>query len=146
MDFKDQVVIITGGARGIGFGIARRFVKLGAQVVLFDIEEKSLREAVESLGRAAYEVVNVTSENGVNAAVRNTLRRFGSIHVVVQCAGITGKTGIRTEEVDFKNFQTVLAVNLSGIFLLCKAVLPTMRKQRYGRIINIASIAGKEGS
>jgi len=146
MDFKDQVVIITGGARGIGFGIARRFVKLGAQVVLFDIEEKSLREAVESLGRAAYEVVNVTSENGVNAAVRNTLRRCGSIHVVVQCAGITGKTGIRTEEVDFKNFQTVLAVNLSGIFLLCKAVLPTMRKQRYGRIINIASIAGKEGS
>ena len=82
----------------------------------------------------------------MNDAVGNVLRRLGSIHVVVQCAGITGKTGIRTEEVDFKNFQTVLAVNLSGIFLICKAVLPQMRKQGYGRIVNIASIAGKEGN
>eukprot|EP00938_MAST-03A_sp_MAST-3A-sp1_P004959 g4959.t1 len=145
--FKNQVVIVTGGARGIGFGIARRFVKLGAKVVLFDIEKSSLRKAVQELGRrASYEKVNVTSEREVNDAVGNVLRRFGSIHVVVQCAGITGKTGIRTEEVDFKNFQTVLAVNLSGIFLMCKAVLPQMRKQGYGRIVNIASIAGKEGN
>ena len=145
--FENQVVIVTGGARGIGFGIARRFVKLGAKVVLFDIEKSSLRKAVQELGRqASYEKVNVTSEREVNDAVGNVLRRFGSIHVVVQCAGITGKTGIRTEEVDFKNFQTVLAVNLSGIFLMCKAVLPQMRKQGYGRIVNIASIAGKEGN
>ena len=145
--FKNQVVIVTGGARGIGFGIARRFVKLGAKVVLFDMEENSLRKAVKDLGgRASYEKVNVTSEREVNDAVGNVLRRLGSIHVVVQCAGITGKTGIRTEEVDFKNFQTVLAVNLSGIFLICKAVLPQMRKQGYGRIVNIASIAGKEGN
>ena len=145
--FENQVVIVTGGARGIGFGIARRFVKLGAKVVLFDMEESSLRKAVKDLGgRASYERVNVTSEREVNDAVRNVLRRLGSIHVVVQCAGITGKTGIRTEEVDFKNFQTVLAVNLSGIFLICKAVLPQMRKQGYGRIVNIASIAGKEGN
>ena len=145
--FKNQVVIVTGGARGIGFGIARRFVKLGANVVLFDMEESSLRKAVQELGgRASYEKVNVTSQREVNDAVGNVLRRFGSIHVVVQCAGITGKTGIRTEEVDFKNFQTVLAVNLSGIFLMCKAVLPQMRKQGYGRIVNIASIAGKEGN
>ena len=145
--FKNQVVIVTGGARGIGFGIARRFVKLGAKVVLFDMEESSLRKAVQELGgRASYEKVNVTSQREVNDAVGNVLRRFGSIHVVVQCAGITGKTGIRTEEVDFKNFQTVLAVNLSGIFLMCKAVLPQMRKQGYGRIVNIASIAGKEGN
>ena len=145
--FENQVVIVTGGARGIGFGIARRFVKLGAKVVLFDMEESSLRKAVKDLGgRASYEKVNVTSEREVNDAVGNVLRRLGSIHVVVQCAGITGKTGIRTEEVDFKNFQTVLAVNLSGIFLICKAVLPQMRKQGYGRIVNIASIAGKEGN
>ena len=145
--FENQVVIVTGGARGIGFGIARRFVKLGAKVVLFDMEENSLRKAVKDLGgRASYEKVNVTREREVNDAVGNVLRRLGSIHVVVQCAGITGKTGIRTEEVDFKNFQTVLAVNLSGIFLICKAVLPQMRKQGYGRIVNIASIAGKEGN
>ena len=168
--FENQVVVVTGGARGIGFGIARKFVKLGAKVVLFDIETSSLRKAVKALGASSYEKVDVTNEVEVNDAVGNVLRRFGSIHVVVQCAGITGKTGIRTEEVDFKNFQTVdiydlfsltylpahtpllqllkqvLAVNLSGIFLMCKAVLPQMRKQRYGRIINIASIAGKEGN
>jgi len=151
--FAGQVALVTGGAQGIGFGIAKRLSQDGARVVLIDISSSNLAEAAATLnndtacvGAVSHEMIDVTDETGVATGIEKIMVRQGKIDILVQCAGITGKTGIRTEEVSVANFNKVIAVNLRGIFLMCRAVLAPMRKQRYGRIINIASIAGKEGN
>lgn len=148
--FKDQVVVITGGAQGIGYGIAEYLGARGAFVVLFDVKEDKLKEAVASLAevgvKAGYEVINVTQESEWAAAVGHVAEEHKRIDVLVQAAGITGKTGIKTPEVDPSNFDAVMAVNTKGVFLGARAVLPTMVARNYGRIVNIASVAGKEGN
>lgn len=150
-EFNNQIIVVTGGARGIGFGVACEFCRRGGTVVIVDIgTKKTLKDAARKMtkdgGRGDVERIDVTSPDAVDRGIKNIIKRHGTIHVLVQCAGITGKTGIRTEDVAYDNFRTVFAVNLDGIFLMCKAVLPIMKKQRYGRIVNIASIAGKEGN
>ena len=90
--------------------------------------------------------MDVSNVDAAGAMVRAVVGRWGRLDVLVQAAGITGKTNLKTEEVDPNDFDTVMRVNLRGIFVLCRAVLPTMSRQRYGRIVNIASVAGKEGN
>ena len=90
--------------------------------------------------------VNVTNPDSVASAVQKVVQAYGRIDILVQAAGITGVTGIQTEEVDDKNFDLVYQINVKGIFLCCKYVLPIMKQQKYGRIVNIASVAGKEGN
>lgn len=151
-DKKGQVAIVTGGGNGIGLGVAERFLAEGADVALFDVNQDALTEARAELeagrpsGRVLDCVVDVTSEDSIEAAVQAVVERFGRVDILVQAAGVVGKTGIQTHEVESANFSFVMDVNLLGIFHCCKAVLPHMLKQNYGRIVNIASIAGKEGN
>lgn len=138
--------MITGGAQGIGFGIAEFLGRGGARVVLLDMRPEALAEASATLSAQGISVVthpmNVTSAEDWARVVASEPR----IDILVQAAGITGKTGIKTHEVPIDDFEAVLNVNAKGIFLGCRTVLPTMVARGYGRIVNIASVAGKDGN
>ena len=148
--FEGQVAVITGGAQGIGLGIARRLGGEGAKAVLFDQNEKQLGAATKQLEAekiATHAVqLDVTDHEQVKRAVAGVLAKYGRIDVLVTAAGITGKTKIKTHEVDPADFQLVWEVNVKGMFLCCREVLPAMLKANYGRIVNIASISGKDGN
>eukprot|EP00941_MAST-03F_sp_MAST-3F-sp1_P003550 g3550.t1 len=147
--FSNQVAIITGGANGLGFGIAEYLLRKGCNVALVDLNREGLLSAerkLQNLGSVMTCRCDVTKESDVKSAVSQVLQRFGKIDVLVQSAGVTGKTGIKTEEVDVQNFDLVFRINSTGIFLFMKHVLPHMKRRNYGRIVNIASIAGKEGN
>lgn len=148
--FLENVCVITGGSGGIGIVIAERLAREGGKVVILDISKKMLQVAQAELSKKQLNVTaiqcDVTSEESVRSTVENIINQYGVIHVLVQCAGIVGKTGIKTPEVESNNFDLVMAINVKGIFLFCKYVLPHMKKRNYGRIVNIASISGKEGN
>ena len=128
----------------------RHLGSLGASVVLLDMLQDKLESAVASLAAkgvdASFQVINVTLVEDWDRATAAIMEAKGRIDILVQAAGITGKTGIKTHEVDPSNFDAVMAVNARGIFLGCRAVLPYMLQANYGRILNIASVAGKEGN
>lgn len=152
MEFAGQVAVVTGAARGIGYAIALGLVNRGSRVCLVDLREADLAAAVKTLAKAAPNAevmtyaMDVGNADAGSAMVRAVTSRWDRLDVLVQAAGITGKTNLKTEEVDPADFDLVMRINLRGIFLLCRAVLPTMARQRYGRIVNIASVAGKEGN
>jgi NAD(P)-dependent dehydrogenase (short-subunit alcohol dehydrogenase family) len=134
----------------ISIAPCRYIGRKGAAVALFDMVEDRLREAVGTLTTAgitaSYQVMNVTLEADWEKSVAAVLAAHPKVDILVQAAGITGKTGIKTHEVDPSNFDAVFGVNAKGVFLGCRAVLPGMVKENYGRIVNIASVAGKEGN
>ena len=145
--FKDQVAIITGGANGIGFAVAQKLISEGAKVVIVDQVKAALTKAVKQLGAAASSVVlDVTDEAAVSKAVNKIAKQHGRIDILVNCAGVTGKTNVKTHEVDYENFKFVFEVNVNGSFLMARAVLPHMLKRNYGRIVHVASVAGKDGN
>uniref|UniRef100_A0A7S0LFW7 3-oxoacyl-[acyl-carrier-protein] reductase n=1 Tax=Coccolithus braarudii TaxID=221442 RepID=A0A7S0LFW7_9EUKA len=152
MQFGSQVALVTGGARGIGFAIAQELVSRGGRVCLVDLDEAALASASSELRRCVPGAQCMTVRGNVTdilfgeEAVAAVTKQWARIDVLVQAAGITGKTGIQTDEVDASDFDKVMAVNVRGIFVMCRAVLPVMRSQKYGRIVNIASISGKEGN
>jgi 2-dehydro-3-deoxy-L-rhamnonate dehydrogenase (NAD+) len=143
--FKDQVAIITGAASGIGLAIAKKLHGEGARVVLVDLNPLALTSVSMPVGEIAY-ACDVTNEDQVKAAINWVAERFGRIDVLVNSAGVTGKTNIKSHEVELGDFRFVFEVNVVGSFLTSRAVLPHMLKQHYGRILHIASIAGKEGN
>ena len=148
IDLAGRVTVITGGARGIGYAVAERSLDSGAEVALWDIDAERLDRArgeLAKLGTVSVAVVELTDEASVDKAVRETLAAHGKIDVLVNCAGITGGNGT-TWELDPKVWFDVLNVNLYGPYLVCRAVVPHMLKSGYGRIVNIASVAGKEGN
>ena len=148
LDMKGRVVVVTGGAQGIGYAVAERMLKSGAAVALWDINEEQLAKACEdlaALGAVSPAVVNVADEASVDAATRATLGRHGRIDALVNNAGVTGGNA-PTWELDPRVWRQVIEVNLVGCFLTCRAVVPRMLAQGYGRIVNIASVAGKEGN
>jgi 2-dehydro-3-deoxy-L-rhamnonate dehydrogenase (NAD+) len=145
--FQDQVAIITGGAAGLGFAIAQRLVSEGAQVALLDLQKGPLNKAVKQLGAAAKGfALDVTNEDQVRRTINKIAKQYGRIDILVNSAGVTGKTNIKTHEVDFENFKFVFDVNVNGCFLTSRAVFPHMLQRGYGRVLHIASIAGKEGN
>ncbi|NDB66471.1 MAG: SDR family oxidoreductase [Methylocystaceae bacterium] len=148
IDLQGRIAIITGGARGIGYATAERMVKSGAKVVLWDIDEAACQKSVESLGgsqHASYDLVELTSETAVAHATAAVIKRHGQIDILVNNAGITGGNGPLWElEPDI--WRRVIEVNLVAPYLTCRAIVPEMKKKGYGRIINIASIAGKDGN
>ncbi|MBB5030668.1 SDR family NAD(P)-dependent oxidoreductase [Prosthecobacter vanneervenii] len=148
IDLKDRVAIVTGGARGIGYAIAERMLRSGASVCLWDIDATALDAAkaeLSALGQAHTATVDLTSISSVESAAASTLGAFGKIDILVNNAGIAG-TNAKTWETDPAEWQRVMAINLNGPFHCCHAVVPHMLKNGYGRIVNIASIAGKEGN
>ena len=146
-DWSNQVAIITGGASGIGFAVAENLHSKGVQVALLDTNEEGLATAKEKLdGKTLTVQADISNEASVNAAVDQVADAFGRIDILFNSAGITGKTGIKTHEVPTEDFEHVYGVNLRGSFLICKAVVPHMLKRGYGRILLMASIAGKEGN
>ena len=143
--FKDQVAIITGAASGIGLAIAKKLHGEGARVVLVDLNPLALTSVSMPVGEIAY-ACDVTNEDQVKAAINWVAERFGRIDVLVNSAGVTGKTNIKSHEIELGDFRFVFEVNVVGSFLTSRAVLPHMLKRNYGRILHIASIAGKEGN
>ena len=146
LDFEGRVAVITGGAQGIGFAVAQRLVASGAKVCLWDVQQSQLDEARAQLGAAAQTVrVDVTSEREVSEAAKATRAAQGRIDVLVCSAGITGPNATLVDyPVDA--WKQVFDVNVNGVFLCNRAVVPIMREGDYGRIVNIASVAGKEGN
>ncbi len=145
--FAQQVALITGGTSGIGLAVARRLSAEGATVVLLDFNDAAFAGLAQEFAPPHLLLkVDVTQEAAVSTAVNTTLAQLGRIDILVNCAGITGKTNLKTHEVALSDFDQVLKTNLYGTFLTSKHVLPVMTKQGYGRILHIASIAGKEGN
>ena len=145
---KGRVAIITGGARGIGYAAAERMLDLGASVVLWDIDGARLADAQAALmarGNVTTDLVELSDAASVAAATDAVVARHGKIDILVNNAGITGGNA-RLWELDPKVWRQVIDVNLIGPFLTCHAIVPVMLKNGYGRIVNIASIAGKEGN
>jgi NAD(P)-dependent dehydrogenase (short-subunit alcohol dehydrogenase family) len=146
LDLEGRRAIVTGAAAGIGLGIAKRLVDSGAQVALWDLSESAVAKAAETIGSKGHAFpVNVSDPAAVEAAWNATLRVFGTVDVLVNNAGISGPNG-PTWEYPIEAWRQVLDVNLTGTFLCCRTVVPHMRERRYGRIVNVASIAGKEGN
>jgi 3-oxoacyl-[acyl-carrier protein] reductase len=141
-----QVAIVTGAARGIGNAIAERLAQDGFVVVVADVDEPAARATSAALGGAAFAVgVDVTDESSVQRMVAAVLDQAGRVDVLVNNAGITGPAAPLAEYAA-SDWRRVMAINLDGVFLCCKAVLPHMLARGSGRIINIASISGKEGN
>ena len=145
LDLKGRQAVITGGASGIGFAIAQRMLASGASVTLWDRDEAALKTATASLGVASKGVsVDVTNQASVHSTVQQTLK-FGNIDMLVNSAGITGPN-VKLWDYPVADWEQVMAINLNGVFLCCREVVPHMRTRNYGRIVNIASVAGKDGN
>ena len=145
IDLKNRVAIVTGSARGIGLAIARRLAASGASVALWDIDANALATAEKEVPNAHSFQVDVTSLDSVAKATEATAKAFGKIDILVNNAGIAGPNA-KLWETDPAEWQRVLNINLTGPFLCCRAVVPHLLQNNYGRIVNLASIAGKEGN
>jgi NAD(P)-dependent dehydrogenase (short-subunit alcohol dehydrogenase family) len=148
IDLKERVLVVTGGARGIGYAVAERALASGASVALWDVDAARLEQSraeLAKLGKVTAHTVELTDEASVNAATQASIDAHGGIHGLVNNAGITGGNGLLWElEPDV--WRRVIDVNLIGPYLTCRAIVPQMLKQGYGRIVNIASVAAKEGN
>lgn len=143
-----RVAVLTGGAQGIGYAVAERMLKSGASVALWDVNEAQLAKAKASLstmGEVSMAVAELTDEASVDAATTATLARHGRIDALINSAGITGGNA-PTWELTPEVWRRVIEVNLVGCYMTCRSIVPRMIEQGYGRIVNISSVAGKEGN
>ena len=142
---RPRVAVITGGAGGLGLAIGRRLAARGDKVVLWDVDGDAVTKAAGALPGALSRVVDVTRQDSVEEAARATVADSGSIDVLINSAGITGPNKLLTDYT-FEEWRRVMAINLDGTYLCCRAVVPLMQPDENGRIVNLASIAGKEGN
>jgi 3-oxoacyl-[acyl-carrier protein] reductase len=143
--FEGQVAVVTGAASGLGLAIARKLQSLGAQVALLDLNETALATITRELSARAFPL-DLADENAVRSTINRIGEQYGEIDILVNSAGVTGATNIKSHEVDTANLRFVFEVNFMASFFTSRAVLPWMLKRNYGRILHIASIAGKEGN
>ena len=144
LDLSGRHAVVTGGASGIGFAIAQRFAASGGKVVIWDMDEKAGRTAAAELTATAV-VADVTDWDSITKAVTQTLKVVPAIDILINNAGITGPN-VKLWDYPLDAWKQVLDVNLHGVFQCCRAVVPLMRERNYGRIVNIASVAGKDGN
>jgi len=146
LDFKGRTAIVTGGAQGIGLAIVRRLLDSGATVRIWDRDKALLDKTISSLpGPVSGAAVDVTDGPSITQATDAALKDLGKVDVLVNNAGIAGMA-VPTVDLPVEEWERVIKVNLTGPFLTCRALAPHMAKAKYGRIVNIASIAGKEGN
>jgi 2-dehydro-3-deoxy-L-rhamnonate dehydrogenase (NAD+) len=146
LDFRNRRAVVTGGAAGIGLAVADRLARSGAAVALWDRDERALANASEKLDDSVTtHALDVTDHHAVERAAQATAERLGGIDVLVCSAGITGPN-TTTWEYPVEAWRQVFDVNVHGLFYCNRAVVPIMRKSGYGRIVNLASVAGKEGN
>ncbi len=145
-NFDKKTVVITGGAQGFGFDIARRFLDSGAKVIIWDIDSKMLEKATKDLDNPnlSSNIVDVSNYKEVEGCVNEIIKKL-NIDILINNAGITGPTS-SLWEYDIDMWKKIVDINLIGTFNCCKAIVPNMIKNNYGRIVNVASVAGKDGN
>lgn len=144
VNLSDRAAVVTGGAQGIGRDVAGRLADSGARVAIWDINPGEAERAASDLS-AHFEVLDLTNWSDVSRAARSTISVLGRIDILVNNAGIAGSVG-PTWDYDIAEWSHIIDVNLTGFFLCCRAVVPNMLANGYGRIVNVSSIAGKEGN
>ena len=146
-DLKNKVAIVTGGAQGFGFAITEKFLASGAKVLIWDIDEKEANDALKKLNNenCSYQKVDVNNFNDIEKTLKQIESSHGKIDIFINNAGITGMNAT-IADYPTDEWEKVINLNLNAVFYCCKAVVPYMIKQNYGRIVNISSIAGKEGN
>ena len=148
IDLKNKAAVVTGGAQGIGLAIAERLLKSGASVCLWDRDQVLVEETANSLaskGKVEIAVMDVTDLDSVKAATQTTIDTLGSLDILVCNAGIAGPT-VKVWEYPPEDWQQVIDIDLTGVFNCLYSVAPVMIEQNYGRIVNVASVAGKDGN
>jgi len=145
-DFKNKTALVTGGAQGLGLDIAKNFLKFGADVIIWDIDEKELNSAAKEINnkKLSYNVVDVSNFEEVETTVSEIFKSF-KIDILINNAGITGPTA-ELWKYTLNDWKKVIEINLNGTFNCCKVIVPKMIKNNYGRIVNIASVSGKDGN
>ena len=145
-NFKNRTALVTGGAQGFGFDIAKRFLESGAKVIIWDIDPKMIEKAVKDLNNPnlTSNIVDVSNFKEVESSIKEIIKN-SNIDILINNAGITGPTA-SLWEYDLEMWKKVVEINLMGTFHCCKAIVPNMIKNNYGRIVNVASVAGKDGN
>ena len=145
-DLKNRTAIITGGAQGFGLDIAKKFLDFGANVIIWDIDKKELDKASKEINndKLSFHVVDVSSFNDVEKTA-NLITKSTKIDILINNAGITGSTA-ELWNYDVKEWNKIVEINLMGTFNCCKSIIPNMILNNYGRIVNIASVSGKDGN
>ena len=145
-DFKNRTAVVTGGAQGFGLDVAKRFLESGAKVFIWDIDEKLLKSTVDEVKNPNlfYSVVDISNYQDVEKNVADITSK-SNIDILINNAGITGPTG-PLWEYDVDMWNKIVQINLMGTFNCCRAIVPNMIKNNYGRIVNVASVAGKDGN
>lgn len=146
IDLDGQVAVVTGGAQGIGFAVAQRLIASGARVSLWDLDAGLLEDAKAALGEAAFsQTVDIADLNGLGRAHAATESEVGPVSILVNSAGVAGNNA-PLDEYDPAEWRRVVEINLNGTFYVNRTVVPAMKARNYGRIVNISSVAGKEGN
>ena len=146
-DLNERVAIVTGGAQGFGLAVTERFIEAGAKVVIWDIDDEAIKNALQKVNseNLSYQIVDVSNFENINKSLLDTESNHGKIDIFINNAGIAGMN-TTVAEYPLDEWKKVIDLNLNSVFYCCKAVVPFMEKNNYGRIVNIASIAGKEGN
>jgi len=146
-DLNNRVAIITGGAQGFGLAISQRFIEAGAKVIIWDIDEDAVNKALKKVNsdNLSFQIVDVSNFENINKNLSEVEAKHGKIDIFINNAGIAGMN-TTVAEYPLDEWNKVINLNLNSVFYCCKAVVPYMMKNDYGRIVNIASIAGKEGN
>tara|TARA_Y100000287_G_scaffold117596_1_gene94507 strand:+ start:458 stop:1207 length:750 start_codon:yes stop_codon:yes gene_type:complete len=146
-NLENRVAIVTGGAQGFGYAITERFIKSGAKVIIWDIDEEEVKKALEKISskKLDYQIVDVSNFDLINKNILETEKKYGKIDIFINNAGMAG-LNTTVAKYPIEEWNKVMNLNLNSVFYCCKAIIPFMEKNNYGRIVNIASIAGKEGN
>ena len=145
-DFKNRTAVVTGGAQGFGLDIAKRFLRSGAKVIIWDIDPKMIEKAIKDLNNSSLssKIVDVSNYKNVENCTQELIKK-SNIDILINNAGITGPTA-PLWEYDIELWKKVVDINLMGTFNCCRAMVPHMIENNYGRIVNVASVAGKDGN